>query len=86
MTPYSRRDALIKRQTELADRRNELRRKQRRTGEKDPEIADLTAELRRIRRELRICDELEADIPKMQRAFYTDNELRPIEHDYEYER
>lgn len=83
---YSRRDALIKRQTALTERRNELRKKQRRTGEKDPEIADITAELRRIRRELRICGELEADIPKMQRAFDADNELRPIEHDYEYER
>ena len=83
---YSHRDGLIERQTELADRRNELRKKQRRTRESDPEIAEITAELRRIRRELRICDELEADIPKMQRAFDTDNELRPIEHDYEYER
>jgi hypothetical protein len=83
---YSRRDALIERQTELAVRRNELRRNQRRTGDKDPEIAEITAELRRIRRELRICGELEADIPKMQRAFDADNELRPIEHNYEYER
>ena len=79
-------NGLLERQTELTDRRNELRKKQRRTKEKDPEIADLTAELRRIRRELRICAELEADIPKMQRAFDADNELRPIEHDYEYER
>lgn len=83
---YSHRDKLIKKQTELTDRRDELRRKQHRTKEKDPEIAEITAELRRIRRELRICEELEADIPKMQRAFDTDNELKPIEHDYEYER
>ena len=62
-------NGLLERQTELTDRRNELRKKQRRTKEKDPEIADLTAELRRIRRELRICAELEADIPKMRAAF-----------------
>ena len=82
---YSRRDALIKRQTALTERRNELRKKQRRTGEKDPEIADITAELRRIRRELRICGELEADIPKMRRAFEDEprREERPMYYEEE---
>lgn len=66
---YSRRDVLIKRQTALTERRNELRKKQRRTGEKDPEIAELTEQLRFILRELRICEDIKADIPKMRAAF-----------------
>ena len=82
---YSHRDGLIERQTALTERRNELRKKQRRTGEKDPEIADITAELRRIRRELRICGQLEADIPKMRRAFEDEprREERPMYYEEE---
>ena len=78
-------NGLLDRQTALTERREELRRKQRRTKEKDPEIADLTAELWRIRRELRICGELEADIPKMQRAFEDEprREERPMYYEEE---
>ena len=54
---------------ELEARRDALRKDQRRSGEKDPEIAELTEQLRFVRRELRICEDIKADIPKMQKAF-----------------
>lgn len=47
----------------------ELRKEQRRTGGPIPEIAELTEQLRFVRRELRICEDIKADIPKMRAAF-----------------
>ncbi|MCR5808266.1 MAG: hypothetical protein K6G56_01750, partial [Clostridiales bacterium] len=55
--------------SELEARRDALRKEQRRTKEPIPEIAELTAQLRFIRRELRICEDIKADIPKMRAAF-----------------
>ncbi|MCR5809528.1 MAG: relaxase/mobilization nuclease domain-containing protein [Clostridiales bacterium] len=54
---------------ELEERRAELRKEQRRTKEPIPEIAELTKQMRFVRRELRICEDIKADIPKMQKAF-----------------
>lgn len=54
---------------ELEERRAELRKEQRRTKEPIPEIADLTEQLRFVRRELRICEDIKLDIPKMRAAF-----------------
>ena len=54
---------------ELEERRAELRKEQRRTKEPIPEIAELTEQLRFVRRELRICEDIKADIPKMRAAF-----------------
>lgn len=39
---------------------------QRRTGEKNPETGEITAELYRIRSELKLCADIEADIPRIQ--------------------
>ena len=55
--------------SELEARREALRKEQRRSGEKDPEIAELTKQMRFVRRELRICEDIKADIPKMRAAF-----------------
>ncbi|MBS7259335.1 MAG: hypothetical protein KIG25_02740, partial [Eubacteriales bacterium] len=55
--------------SELEARREALRKEQRRTKEPIPEIAELTKQLRFVRRELRICEDIKADIPKMQKAF-----------------
>ncbi|MCR5809021.1 MAG: hypothetical protein K6G56_05610 [Clostridiales bacterium] len=54
---------------ELEERREALRKEQRRTKEPIPEIAELTEQLRFVRRELRICEDIKADIPKMRAAF-----------------
>ena len=54
---------------ELEARREALRKEQRRTKEQIPEIAELTKQMRFVRRELRICEDIKADIPKMQKAF-----------------
>lgn len=54
---------------ELEARRAELRKQQRRTKEPIPEIAELTKRMRFVRRELRICEDIKADIPKMRAAF-----------------
>ena len=54
---------------ELEERRAELRKEQRRTKEPIPEIAELTKRMRFVRRELRICEDIKADIPKMRAAF-----------------
>ena len=54
---------------ELEARREALRKEQRRTKEPIPEIAELTKQLRFVRRELRICEDIKADIPKMRAAF-----------------
>ena len=39
---------------------------QRRTGEKNPETGEITAELYRIRSELKLCADIEADIPRIE--------------------
>ena len=54
---------------ELEERRDALRKEQRRTKEPIPEIAELTEQLRFVRREMRICADIKADIPKMRAAF-----------------
>lgn len=54
---------------ELEERREALRKEQRRTKEPIPEIAELTEQLRFVRREMRICADIKADIPKMRAAF-----------------
>ncbi|MBR4636709.1 MAG: hypothetical protein IKO51_10185, partial [Clostridia bacterium] len=54
---------------ELEARRDALRKEQRRTGEAIPEIGELTKQMRFVRRELRICEDIKADIPKMRAAF-----------------
>ena len=54
---------------ELEARREALRKEQRRTKEPIPEIAELTKQMRFVRRELRICEDIKADIPKMRAAF-----------------
>ena len=71
---------------ELEERRAELRKEQRRTKEPIPEIAALTEQLRLVRRELRICAELEADIPKMKRAFEDEPGREEKQRWYEEER
>ena len=55
--------------SELEARREALRKEQRRTGEQISEIAELTKRMRFVRKELRICEDIKADIPKMQKAF-----------------
>ncbi|MBR5949588.1 MAG: relaxase/mobilization nuclease domain-containing protein [Clostridia bacterium] len=58
--------ALIEKQAALTEKRDALRKEQRRTGEKNPEIGEITAELYRIRSELKLCDDIEADIPRIE--------------------
>ena len=55
--------------SELEERRAELRKEQHRTKEPIPEITELTKQMRFVRRELRICEDIKADIPKMRAAF-----------------
>lgn len=71
------REALIK-------RRDVLRKLQRKTGEPDPEIGEITKQLRRIRSELTVCGNIREDTPKMQRAF--DEYYEYGTPDYQYER
>ena len=54
---------------ELEAKREALRKEQRRTKEQIPEIAELTKQMRFVRRELRICEDIKEDIPKIQKAF-----------------
>ena len=55
--------------SELEAKRDALRKEQRRTGEAISEIGELTKQMRFVRRELRICEDIKADIPKMRAAF-----------------
>ncbi|MBR6109400.1 MAG: hypothetical protein IKQ36_06650 [Clostridia bacterium] len=71
---------------ELEARRDALRKEQRRTDGPIPEIAELTKQMRFVRRELRICEDIKADIPKMRAAFEEYDEIGRHTPQYEYER
>ena len=62
----SHKAALIEKRSALTEMRDALRKEQRRTGEKNPEIGEITAELYRIRSELKLCEGIEADIPRIE--------------------
>ena len=71
---------LLEKQTFLTDERETLRKEQRRTGEKNPEIGEITAELYRIRGELKLCATIEADIPRIRALFeeYHERDSREV--------
>ena len=71
---------------ELEARREALRKEQRRTKEPIPEIAELTKQMRFVRRELRICEDIKADIPKMRAAFEDEPRRGDKQRSYEEER
>jgi len=45
-------------------------------------VASINAELRDCRKELRLCEQIQADSPKIQRALSEEVELEGLEHDY----
>ena len=45
-------------------------------------VASVNAELRDCRKELRLCEQIQADSPKIQRALSEEVELEGLEHDY----